>query len=102
MLIAGDRKQCALEVLQTIERKIGPDGDDNIAALREPRSVTAKNLSNQSLDPVTPHRVANLSLDAYPQTIPRQGIFRDNNGKSVSVKPPPGPIDTLKLPIGSQ
>lgn len=100
MLIVGDRKQCVLELLQTIEREIGPDGDDNITPLGEFRSIATEDLSNQALDPVPPNRVANLSLNAYSQTIPRQRICLYNHGKTVSVRPPPGPIDALKLPVG--
>lgn len=70
MLIAGDRKQCFLENLQTIEKEIGPDGNDNVATLWEFRPVATKNLANQTLDSVTPNRISNLSRDAYSQTAP--------------------------------
>jgi len=101
MLVAANRKQCFLEKFQTIERKVGPDGHDNVALRRKFAPVAAKDLTNQSLDSISPHRIANFPLDAYSQTIPRQTVCRHNNGKSVSMGPPSGPIDALKLPGGS-
>ena len=102
MLIAGDRYQCVPERIQTIERKIGPDGNNNVTAIGKFRPVTAKDFSNQSFDPVSPNRIANFSLDAYSQTVPCQGIGQYNDGKTIAVVPFSGPIDALKLPVGPQ